>query len=299
VYGTFYDVSSSSTSAEFNLGSGYGPIGAPKILTTDGVNSVIQLRDGNGTIFVNRSSNPAFQRDWTVTRVVRADGAPDTGGDLPNPNPTPSIAIDGVADSAAPNLLAGANPIITGTPLADDGSGGLATGADSDFTSASALAPLEIAGAIAAIAAGLSKLAKFLQDLKYLLDLLKKLTSKTNKSSFYYNYGNLSGDGFIRILSEPPDASITPLYVDLQFTEVNPSLGKVLGNDSPNYYAFESLGNIRFVSSTFGVLSVTEVRHVRTSIQIPSLAYGFFYHFGLNGTNKANASGFYLKQEDS
>jgi hypothetical protein len=297
VYGTVYDVSSSSTTAELNLGSGYGAIGAPTILTTNGINSGIQIRDGNGTLFVNRSSNPAFTRDWTVTRVVRADGAPDTGGNLPNPNPPPSIGVDGIAESAAPNLLAGANPIITGTPLTDDGSGELATGANADFSNAGVLAPTSTAGAIAAIAAGLSKLASYLSLLNDLLKLLKKLTSKTNKSSFYYNYGNLSGDGFIKILSEPPDSSVTPLYLDLQFTEVNPSLGKVLGDKSPNYYAFNSLGNIRFVSSTFGVLSITQVRHIRTSIEIPSLAYGFFYHFGLNGINKANASGFYLKEE--
>lgn len=246
-------------------------------------------------------SQPTYGNTVTsisVAKVLTSDGSSDNCGDIPNPNPAPPIASDGLADSAAPNLLAGAGYIISGTPLADDGAGDLADNAESDFNEAGALSPSSIAGALAKLAEGLAKLARFLQLLDEILKLLKKLFDRNNKSSFSYNFGNLKGDGFCKLYSEPPNPNISGLYLDLQVTTVKTGSSRVLGSKSPNYFYREPIGYIHFVSPTFGVLSSHEIRFIRTSIPIDPLAYGFFYNFGLDEVNRANATGFYLKQEE-
>lgn len=234
-----------------------------------------------------------------IVSVTRADGLPDTCGNLPNPNPTPPIASDGVATSEPPDFAGAAvTGIVTGTALAADGTAAAGEGGQDDFAEAGALALTDIAGAIVKIAAGLSKLLTIIQAINELIDLLKKLFNKDNKSSFYYDFGNLRYDGFIRLQSEPPTDSITPLYLDLQVTSVKVGASRLFGEKSPNYYNREPIGYIHFVSPTFGVLSTHEIRFTRTSIPIPALAYGFFYNMGLDGVNRANATGFYLKQEE-
>lgn len=245
------------------------------------------------------NGNAAFFEDFRAENPIRYDGQPDNCGNVPNPNPTPPISSDGIATSDPPDFSGAAvNGIVTGTALAADGTAAAGEDGQDDFTDAGALAPTDIAGAIGKIAAGLSKVLFLLQKINELIDLLKKLFNKDNKSSFSYNFGNLRYDGFIRLQSEPPTASITPLYLDLQATAIKVGASKYFGEKSPNYYNREPIGYIHFVSPTFGVLSTHEIRFSRTSIPIPSLAYGFFYHMGLDGVNRANATGFYLKQEE-
>jgi len=233
-----------------------------------------------------------------ITALRKVDGTPDNCGDLPNPNPTPPISGDGLASSPPPDFASAAKVgIVTGTATAADGSAGIITDGEGDFTDAGALAPTDIGGALVKIAAGLAKVLQLLSLINDLIDLLKKLFDKGNKSSFRYDFGNLKKDGLIVLLPDPPPDNVECSFIDLQVTDVKVGFGKEYGDKSPNYYKYDSIGRIEFISSTFGVLSVHEVQFIRTSIPVPPLAYGFFYHFGLDGVNKANCSGFYLKQE--
>lgn len=264
----------------------------------NGVGVEIQPSPG-GAIFKVPFLGAATAVSVRIDSLSRADGQPDNCGDLPNPNPPPSPASDGLAFAEPPDFSGAAvEGIVNGTALAVDGSAGLIEDAGEDFVDAGALAPIAIADALVKIAAGLAKLVEVLGLLNDLIDLLKKLFNKDNKSSFSYNFGNLRYDGFVRLQSEPPSSNITPLHLDLQTTTVKIGASRIFGEKSPNYYNREPVGYIHFVSSTFGVLSSHEIRFARTSIPIPGLAYGFFYNMGLDGVNRANATGFYLKQEE-
>lgn len=265
------------------------------VVGTSGGNATFSRASNSGFVFGGTSYVP-YQ--YVLNGAIRRDGAADTCGDIPNPTPPPSPATDGLATSAPPNFAGAAvQGIVTGTALAADGSGALLEDAKDDFTDAGTLAPTDVAGAIGKIAVGLAKLAQVAVLIDDLLELLKKLFDKGNKSSFSYNFGNLRYDGFIRIQSEPPTANITPLYLDLQATAIKVGASRYFGEKSPNYYNREPIGYIHFVSPTFGVLSTHEIRFARTSIPVPQLAYGFFYSMGLDGVNRANATGFYLRQE--
>jgi hypothetical protein len=234
-----------------------------------------------------------------IDSLSRVDGSPDNCGDLPNPNPTPSPASDGLAFSEPPDFTSSAvTGIVDGTAAVADGSEEIIDDGLDDFTEAGELAPTNIGGALAKLASGLFKVLELLAILNDILELLKKLTNSGNKSSFSYDFGNLRFDGFIRIQSEPPTSNISPLHLDLQVTAVKVGISRIFGEKSPNYYYREPVGYIHFVSPTFGVLSSHQIRFNRTSIPIPPLAYGFFYNLGLDGTNRANATGFYLKQEE-
>jgi hypothetical protein len=217
---------------------------------------------------------------------------------LPNPNPSPPIPSDGLAESDPPDFD-GANytPITTGTPLPPDGSEDLIEEAGEELEEAALLAPTDLPGAIAKIALGLARLAELLALINDLIALLKKLFNPGNKSSFSYNYGNLRYDGYIELFPTIRPANITPLYLDLQATTLKGWASRYLGEKSPNYWHKEPIGFIHFASPTMGILSTHEIRFSRTSIPIPLLARGFFYHLGLDGTNRMNSTGFYLKQE--
>lgn len=252
--------------------------------------------NGSGTYCINNriTTSPT---GFGIHSIVRRDGLPDNCGNLPNPNLPPPISVDGLASSAAPDLLGGSSSIVSGSPLTPNGGDALANGANSDFSEAGALAPSDIAGALAKIAAGLAKVAQILSLFNEILELLRKLINKNNKSSFRYDFGSIQKDGFINMVPSNPANKIEWQFLDIQVTEVRVGIGKIFGNKSPNYYLYESIGRISFVSPTFGVLSTHPIQFIRTSIPIPPLAIGFFYHLGLDGTNKANVSGFYLKQE--
>jgi hypothetical protein len=241
---------------------------------------------------------PLAASSFQIHAVYRVDGGTDNCGDLPNPNPNPPISSDGLAESDPPDF-AGPNsiPITTGTPLPPDGSEELIEEAQEELEEAALLAPTNLAGAIAKIALGLARLVELLALINDLIALLKKLFNPGNKSSFSYNYGNLRYDGYIEFFPTIRPTNVTPLYLDLQATTLKTWASRYLGEKSPNYWNREPIGFIHFTAPTMGILSTHEIRFSRTSIPIPPLARGFFYHLGLDGTNRMNASGFYLKQE--
>jgi hypothetical protein len=221
----------------------------------------------------------------------------DNCGNLPNPNPSPSPSTDGLAQSTPPNFATGSTILNQGQAVADDGSDSLLSSANSQAAQAGVLAPTDIGGALAKIAGALAALAQYLQLLQELIKLLKKLLAKGNKTTFRYDYGSIQRDGFIQLYPSPPPPEVQALYLDIRFTSVPIGKGKLFGDKSPHRYKYETLGSIRFVSDTFGVLRIHELEHIRNSIEIPELAFGFFYHLGLDGVSMANASGYFLKEE--
>jgi hypothetical protein len=298
VFISFVQLPSNVRTSPFSAGTTSARISGVSTFNTSTSNTAgIVIQSPSGDLSFQVNSN--FAKDFKIESLVRNGGLPDNCGDLPNPNPAPSPASDGLATSAPPDFGSAATTgVVNGTALASDGSTGLLGDAQDDFTDAGALAPTDIAGAIEKIAAGLAKLIQVVTLINELIALLKKLFNKDNKSSFRYDFGNLRYDGFVRLQSEPPAANITPLYLDLQVTNVKVGASRIFGEKSPNYYNREPIGYIHFVSPTFGVLSSHEIRFTRTSIPIPPLSYGFFYNLGLDGVNRVNATGFYLKQEE-
>lgn len=263
-----------------------GAIGAP---VHNGGNSW-SIPYANGTFDVTSQDTP-------ILTVSPNPSQADNCGDVPNPNPAKPISDGGTPNANAPNISGNGQPIITGNPTPDDGSQGVSNTGKQNFSDAGALAPTDAAGALAKVAAGLIKVLEYLELLKKIIDLLNKLLDKGNKTSLRYDFGNLHNDGFVRLLPEPPDTDLQCIYLDLIATEIKPARGKVFGSLSPNYFKYEPLGRVEFVSRTFGILETHDVSFQRVSLAVPELAYGFYYHFGLDGVIKFNASGFYLKTE--
>lgn len=280
------------------INSGYqflAPFKDAKVEFFDGLVNVIITSGNNvrGNLF-GVGSQGATKAELTSVTIVRVDGQADTCGNVPNPNPSPSIATDGIATSTPPNpnnFL----PLIAG----------IAAATAASFLAAKAAAAAALAAAKAAaiggnVADAIAKLADALAEILKLLDELEKKKDEEKdeeKTVLKHDFGRVEKDGFLRLY---PDENLTKLklsYVDIQVENIPSYLGKYFGQKSPNYYRYKPLGYISFVSPTFGILETRQIDFRRVSLNPPENAFGFFYHFGLNGILKANLTGFYVKKE--
>ena len=284
---TFLDVASGNRSAVVN-GSIQAPIKNISAFNDRNGTAGIDVEGANGTVTFSFGSNN-FTRDYEVSNIRRADGLPDNCGDLPNPNPVPTVASDGVSSVAAPiydgdTSIAAGSPIVPFNPVAAV----LATIAAAVAAAGNALdAAKKIMDAIETIGRFLDELKDWLED--NLGDDDKK------KSLFIHNYGSVRRDGFLRLYPTGEVEGFKPVYLDLQLLAIPVGYGKYFGNLSPNFYRFKSLGYISFVSPSFGILETRQIEFNRTSLNVPDNAYGFFYHLGLENQIRANVSLFYLK----
>jgi hypothetical protein len=121
----------------------------------------------------------------------------------------------------------------------------------------------------------------------------------SKKELYLHDYGSIRKDGFLRLYPDGGIEGFKPIYIDLQLLSIPIGYGKYFGNLSPNFYRFKSLGHISFVSSSFGVLENHELAFSRVSLAVPELAYGFFYHLGLDDSIRANVSLFYLRSQST
>lgn len=218
-----------------------------------------------------------------ILSISRADGLADDCGDLPNPNSPPPIPSTGLAQSAPPSLAEDTEPLTLGlVPL---NLAALLAAAKAALAAAATLA--ELANAIAEV---LDLIAK-------LLDELKPENRDKNKSTFLYQYGSIEKDGFLRFYGEVSNDGFEAIYLDILFTQIPNGIGKYFGERSPNRYIYNRLGYIAFVSPSLGVMEVRELEFPRQSFSVPKDSIGFFYHLGLNGSIKANASAIYEKEE--
>jgi len=216
-----------------------------------------------------------------ILSVARIDGA-DSCGDLPNPNPPISIPSSGLAQSAPPDLQ------------------------DSELLS-QGIVPLNLAAILAAalaalrvattIAEAVAALADALEAIKKAIDKLLPKERDKNKSFFRYVYGGIEKDGFLRFYGDVSNQGFEAVYLDILFTNIPSGYGKYFGTLSPNRYIYNRLGYIAFVSPSLGVMEVRELEFPRQSFSVPRDSIGFFYHLGLDGVIKANASAIYEKEE--
>lgn len=242
------------------------------------------LITGNGNISLYENQPRNFLE---IVSVERVGGLPDDCGDLPNPNPTPPIPSDGVADSPPlevedDDLVVEGAPIVPYNPL----SAALAA------LLAALKAASDLKDAIDFIGDMLDKIGKGIDEVKDWLDDKNK-NPDSGKDVKRHDYGSIRKDGFLRLFPSGELNGFTPEYLDLQLLSIPVGYGKYFGDLSPNFYRFKSLGYISFVSPSFGNLQTVEIEFSRCSINIPDNAYGFFYHLGLEDVIRANVSLFY------
>ena len=267
--------------------------------------------------------------------VVRQDGLSDNCGNLPNPNPTLPIGGNGLPSSPPPVLYTPPNttnnnffPLIAGlaavaaTALTAATAAAAATAATAvtAATAASTAATAAIASApsgstiqqqsqsqkfsadaLVGIAQVLAEVARQIAELEKEVRKLKTGEAKKEKDDakkvIRYDFGSANRDGFIKLYPESNPDGFEATFVDVQIFNIPSGSGKYFGEKSPHYYKYKSLGQVHFVSPTFGILESREIDFARLSLNVPDNCFGFFYHFGLDGIVSANLSGFYAKTE--
>lgn len=260
----------------------------------------------NGAIELNGNCN--FGRNYTLTSVERTDGLPDNCGNLPNPNSTvpPPIASGGVPQNTTPvitpndQLVEGGLPVVF-TPSVLSALAGLAAQIGTAIANAAAAADALAAAKATADAVG--KLAQAVDAQKPTLDALRKYLNRkeredaTKKRYLIRQYGTILKDGYLDVTPRPAPVGFQPIMLDFLVFNVPSGLGRFFGKDSYNWFRYNELGSICFLSPTAGVLSVHKIEHLRTSIAIPELAIGFTYNLGLNGVIKARVSMLYTQEK--
>lgn len=227
-----------------------------------------------------------------ITSVVRLDGQPDNCGNIPNPSSPPSIPDDGlfkpnnpyITDSddvvnPAAIVLAPALPLVL-VPLI---SSAIAAALSAARAAATALE------AIQKVAEALEGLAELWKKLKEFLDEWEKNRPK-KRDITRQTYGQILGDGALDFFA-PNSKKAEAIQLDVIVTNIPIGFGKYFGNLSPSRYRYKELGYIAFYSVNQGILEVHSIQFKRNTLQIPPLAVGFIYHFGLDNQIKAFAFG--------
>ena len=230
--------------------------------------------------------------------VTRMDNAPDTCGNLGNPNPLPSIPDDGLFRPNNPYItdsndvvnpsaivLAPALPLVL-VPLI---SSAIAAALSAARAAATALE------AIQKVAEALEGLAELWKKLKEFLDEWEKNRPK-KRDITRQTYGQILGDGALDFFA-PNSKKVEAIQLDIIVTNIPKTRGKYFGSLSPHRYRYgmynseRELGYIAFYSVNQGILEVHSIQFKRSTLQIPPLAVGFIYHFGLDEQTKAFAFG--------
>ena len=263
--------------------------------SVDGVISNIFI-NGGGVYAVSNGTTVLLYNLVSVDsisniRLTILDGLTDNCGNIPDSNPSPT-SDTGVATSPAPNpndfnlLLAGIAATTAAALLA------------AKNAAAAALLAAKNAAAAGNTASAVGKLAEALAEILKVLDELDKKEEEEEEEEdvLSYDFGKLTKDGFLRIYPNETTVKYELVYLDIQVLSIPSSFGKYFGKKSPNYYRYKALGYISFVSPTFGILSKIDVEFNRVSFSPPIDSFGFFYHFGLDGSVSANATGIYKRK---
>ena len=242
------------------------------------------------------SSNAFFPPPMTIRgfnpQVERVDGQPDTGGNLPNPNPSQPIADDGLFNPSNPHIgddngtlnpssivLAPAFPLALIAAIL----GGYSAALAAARAAASALE------AIQKVAEALEGLRKLWDKLKEFLDEWEKNRPK-KRDIVRQVYGQIEGDGALDFFPDN-NAKFKAIQLDVVITNIPVGYGRYFGSSSPSRYRYRELGYIAFYSVNQGILETHSIQFKRTSYQIPELAVGFIYHLGLDEQIKGFAFG--------
>lgn len=306
-----------------------GAIGSAYFTYNDGISDNYSIPTGQGPIGYRSSRVPI------VSNVVKFNGSIDQCGDLPNPIPGLPIGGGGLAKSPPPvlyppsgdpnanfyTIIAGIAAIAGVAATAAIAAGTAATAAASAAAtaaaaSASAAGAASAAGSAAAAAASaaegtaiaIGKIAEAIaQVIKLILELEKEIRKLKTKEAdkdkekakkvVRYDFGSANKDGFITLYPINNPDTFVANFIDIRIFNIPMGSGKYFGDKSPHYYKYKSLGQIHFVSPTFGILESREIDFARLSLNVPDNCFGFFYHFGLDGVINANISAFYTKTE--
>ena len=263
-----------------------GAIGQPVFRNNDGISDNWDIPTGQGNIGYRSSIKPI------ISEVSREDLANDSCGNIPNPNPNPSINDDGLFTPNNPvigdengTLNPAAIVLSPAAPLILIG-GGLAAAA---AAAAAAQAATDALAAIKKVAEALDSLKKLWEKLKEYLEEWEKDRPK-NRDIVRQTYGSIEGDGAIDFYPLS-NKNFTAIQVDVVVTEVPLGLGKYFGSMSPSRYRYKELGYISFYSINKGIIETHSIQFKRSSLAIPKIAVGFIYHFGLDNKIKGFAFG--------
>lgn len=228
----------------------------------------------------------------TVLSVARSDGQTDNCGNLQNPTPPPSIPDDGLFKPTNPYItdsddvvnpsaivLAPALPLVLVTAILAGYSAAMAA----------AQAALSALDAIKKVAEGLDALKTLWGKLKEFLDEWEKNRPK-KRDITRQTYGRIEGDGALDFFA-PNSKKVEAIQLDVIVTNIPIGFGKYFGSMSPSRYRYKELGYIAFYSVNQGILEVHSIQFKRTTLEIPKLAIGFIYHFGLDNQIQAFAFG--------
>ena len=257
------------------------------ILTQGGTNKYQITQTGR----LDYQSQPTSGR-VNIILIQRKDGQADNCGNLPNPNPAPSISDDGlfkptntyITDSndvvnPASIVLAPALPLVLVAAITGGYMAALAA----------AKAASDALEAVKKIAEGLEALKKLWDKLQEFLDEWEKNRPK-KRDITRQTYGQILGDGALDFFA-PNSKKVEAIQLDIVVTNIPVGFGKYFGSMSPSRYRYKELGYIAFYSVNQGILETHSIQFKRTTLEIPKLAIGFIYHFGLDNQIKAFAFG--------
>ena len=284
--------------------AGISPTG--KILDISFVGS-----EGNSR-FYRAFSEGGINPAWSVgterggVNGFRAIGA-DCGNIGDNNNSSPdNIPSGGVPQNGTQPVTGGDDLVEGGLPVLFSPSilaalAGIAANVGAAIAAAqNAATALEAAKALADAVEGIAEALDAYKDIfEKLREYLNKKEKEDDAKKQYLirQYGTISGDGYLDIVPRPSLDGFNPLMLDFLCSNVPSGIGRFFGLKSYNWFRYQELGSICFLSPTFGVLSIHKIEHVRTSIAIPDLAVGFTYNLGLNKVIKARASLLYTREK--
>ena len=217
-----------------------------------------------------------------IAYVERLNGT-DNCGNLSNPNPPPSISDDGLFNPTNPTIgndEGDINPaaIIIAPALPLVLVGAIAAGYAAAM--AAAKTATDILGGIQKLGEGFEFLKDLFKKLAEDLDEKEKLKPK-NRDIVRQTYGQIKGDGAIDFFPDN-NTKFEPIQIDIIIVFIPTGHGKYFGSFSPHRYRYKELGYISFYSTNQGILETHSIQFKRSTLQIPPLAIGFIYHFGLD-----------------
>jgi len=254
------------------------------------------------------TSNDVLTAIVDQIEILRVDNQLDNCGNVPDPNaaPLPQISSGGAPQNGTPvitgndALVEAGLPVLAIPPIL---TALLGLAAQLGAAVAAAQAAAETLAAIKATAEAVKKLAEQLDLHKEIFEKLrvylnqKEREEDAKKRYFIRQYGTILRDGYLDITPRPAPVGFKPIMLDFRCENIPNGIGRFFGKDSYNWFRYQELGSICFLSPTSGVLSIHKIEHVRTSIAIPDLAIGFTYNMGLNGIIRARVSMLYTQEK--
>lgn len=286
--------------AEARQGSGYmGAMGNWQFSNQKnafGTASTLLLSNGIQTIQWQANTNGDFS-GASITWVERVDGQPDSCGNLPNPNPQPTLPYgQGGANAANPYDSNQLNTVYEGLPLA---------------------LPTNLLGVLAGLAGviggaldaldGIKKIGDAIGTIQKLLDLLLKDKERRDRANPIFKKKLI---GFWReIVEEDGYISFNQIPIGLKFAipyaiqivvEGFPSTAsRLLGTKSPDIGSDPyPLFYLQLQNSSFGIREIIHVRSLNSFHYLDSLDRGCFFNFRQNPDCKAKFRIFYEIETD-